>query len=174
MREETKTLYETETDPCPHLDIECFGIPTMFIVDTGCSESRVTYKTLELWGMPAADGQELIRVDMKLKGTIYTVDFYIENFIDNLLGTDFLCQFNCTLDLRSPMTLTLRDSVPSSTEKTVDPLIMLNVAGQDIEVVLDSGTVLPLMGSMSLAQKLNMSLIDVSHECSPITINNGT
>lgn len=34
MQEETFTVYILDNAPC--VDIECYGVPTVFLVDTGC------------------------------------------------------------------------------------------------------------------------------------------
>lgn len=50
MEEETMSLYISEKDNSPRVDIVCFGVPTSFCVDTGSDLTCVSRTQVREWG----------------------------------------------------------------------------------------------------------------------------
>jgi len=102
-----------------------------------------------------------VELDVKVKGTVFPLKFFVEDIGANLLGMDILCLFSCLLNLEEN-TLTFRDYADLDIiiyDLMYDTAI---VEGQELEVMFDTGASFHIIGSMETAKQLNLKLIDVS------------
>jgi len=113
-----------------------------------------------------------VELDVKVKGTVFPLKFFVEDIGANLLGMDILCLFSCLLNLEEN-TLTFRDYADLDIiiyDLMYDTAI---VQGQELEVEYDTGTGFHLIGSMETAKQLNLKLIDVSGSNRVMETNEG-
>lgn len=164
-QEESLAIYCFQECWLPHVNIECEGVACSFIIDSGCRMSRITTSQMAALGFEMDDllpyhGHEpqvlgLLRIQFKFSNVQRWKYFGVTDTYINLLGLDVLSAFCCVIDL-SEMRLTVRE--PVSRRALLMPKATVNIQGRDVEAEIDTGTVLPLIGPLSLAQELNLPL----------------
>jgi len=176
-REEVFSLYSRHSTTL-YVDLECNGEKTAFFMDTGCGYSTIGPEHLEKLGksdkdLVGVEGSPMVLLDVKLKGTIFPLWFFVEDNGENLLGMDILCMFSCLLNLEEN-TLTFREYV--NLEIIIYDLMYetVIVEGQELKVMLDTGTSFHIVGTMETAKQLNLKLEDVSGCNSVLVTNDGT
>jgi len=111
MQEEALQMYQLGDahDFGPRVDIQCFGVETTFIVDTGAQYTGVSRSQMVEWGQEDQlyYDQTFCFFDMKVRGRTFRVRCDLHDYDDNLIGLDLLYRFNCVVDF-SDWTITFR------------------------------------------------------------------
>lgn len=154
-------LYYPSDDECPFLELEVEGCLTLFVVDSGCGDTCATLEQVRAWGLEdQIDEHGKVNARFMLGSVEYAETFSVlDDGIWNLMGTSMLRKHCCILDL-DPVhpKLTFRTALEDSPAFEIRPYMMVNVAGQAVEVLLDTGASVFLSGSLAAATQLNLRL----------------
>lgn len=128
----------------------------------------MTLKQLQEWGWedemerygddPLLLGHIILKI--KIKGVEFVDLFFVSDSEDNLIGVKTLYHFNSIIDLENHK-LIFRNFTPEVELRS--PTTTVNIEGQDVMLMIDTGCTDFVHGPMDLAQKLNLKVEDVSH-----------
>lgn len=93
-------------------------------------------------------------VGIKVLGEEYEFYFHVEDTDENLLGLNFLKLMSTIIDLQN-LTLTVRKAVAGT---PILPSVTVNVEGQDVVAKVDTACTFDMIGPLSVAQELGLSL----------------
>lgn len=138
--------YHMKSESCqfPAVDLELYGQPTMFVINTSYSSSVVTEYQAKKWGVmdkivPNPEDEDILgTLDIDIEDSCFYLDVDVEKARWNILGCDFL-RFNCCrldLDPQFP-TLTIRGPCDEDVMSTA-PTRPAIIAGTEIDVLLDT------------------------------------
>lgn len=152
----------------PHVYLVLEEQPVLFVVDTGSQSTSVTVEQFKALGFKESDASHPEH-EFSL-GFAYMYFDFGENEMKfpvrvrknrhNLLGLDFLKMFCCVIDLDNEE-LIMREVVRGWNFDL--PKTIVNIQGKDVEMEIDTGSEVYIIGPMSLAKELCLPLRETVH-----------